>query len=248
MSFILDALRKSEHERQDRIGPDLAHVRVAQEGEGIPRWVIVLGALLLLNLIVVIGLSLWNRETSIATQPPPSVTSVTVAEKPYLAPAEAEPAQQPQQPVREQTAAARPPASTESRGEVRSLRGEAAPSQVAKSAPVSSVPAQPTRGSVVYEDTALDASPEPRTPRRMAPSSSANVPSLNEARLGGLDVPDMAVEIHVYDAVPANRFVFINMGKYNEGDRLKEGPLVEEITPDGAILQYQGQRFLLPRN
>ena len=48
MSFILDALRKSEHERQDRAGPDLAHVRVAHEGEGVPRWVIVLGALLLL--------------------------------------------------------------------------------------------------------------------------------------------------------------------------------------------------------
>ena len=58
----------------------------------------------------------------------------------------------------------------------------------------------------------------------------------------------MAVEIHVYDAVAANRFVFINMNKYSEGDRLKEGPVVEEITPDGAILEHQGQRFLLPRN
>jgi general secretion pathway protein B len=176
------------------------------------------------------------------------VSPVTVGEKPYLAPTAAEPAPQLQRPVREQIAAARPPASADSRGEVRSLRGEAAPSQIAKSAPLSSAPTQPTRGSVVYEDTALDASPEPRTPRSLAPSSSAKVPSLNEARLGGLDVPDMAVEIHVYDAVAANRFVFINMNKYSEGDRLKEGPLVEEITPDGAILEHQGQRFLLPRN
>jgi hypothetical protein len=38
------------------------------------------------------------------------------------------------------------------------------------------------------------------------------------------------------------------MNKYSEGDRLKEGPVVEEITPDGAILEHQGQRFLLPRN
>ncbi len=245
MSFILDALRKSEHERQDRTGPDLAHVRVAREGEGIPRWVIVLGALLLLNLIVVLALTLWNRDTSAPTQPPPPAASVTGAEQPYLAPTVTETAPPPRRSAREPIAVQPSP---ETRGEVRSLRGEAAPSPVPRSAPASSRPAQPTRGSVVYEQTELDANPQPQTSRSPPRSSSANIPSLNEARLGGLDLPDMAVEIHVFDAVAANRFVFINMNKYSEGDRLKEGPLVEEITPDGVILEHQGQRFLLPRN
>lgn len=247
MSFILDALRKSEHERQDRTGPDLAHVRVAHEGEGVPRWVIVLGALLLLNLIVVVGLSLWNRDEPAPPEPPPPVSTAAVAEKPYLSPSVVPAEPLPKPPPPERAAAA---SSAESRGEVRSLRGEAAPSQVAKTATTNSAPAQPTRGSVVFEQTELDANPEPERapPRSPSRASSSGIPSLNEVRLNGLDVPDMAVEIHVYDAVAANRFVFINMNKYSEGDRLKEGPVVEEITPDGAILEHQGQRFLLPRN
>ncbi|MDH3841128.1 MAG: general secretion pathway protein GspB [Chromatiales bacterium] len=247
MSFILDALRKSEHERQDRTGPDLAHVRVAHEGEGVPRWVIVLGALLLLNLIVVVGLSLWNRDEPAPPEPALPESTAAVAEKPYLSPSVAPAEPLPKPPPPERAAAS---SSAESRGEVRSLRGEAAPSQVAKTATTSSAPEQPTRGSVVFEQTELDANPEPERapPRSPSRASSSGIPSLNEVRLNGLDVPDMAVEIHVYDAVAANRFVFINMNKYSEGDRLKEGPVVEEITPDGAILEHQGQRFLLPRN
>ena len=76
MSFILDALRKSEHERQDRIGPDLAHVRVAHEGEGVPRWVIVLGALLLLAPSQLTGTVAWGgRDEVVAYQ----ATGATIA-------------------------------------------------------------------------------------------------------------------------------------------------------------------------
>jgi hypothetical protein len=45
----------------------------------------------------------------------------------------------------------------------------------------------------------------------------------------------------------ADRFVFINMNKHREGARIEAGPVIKEITPDGVILQHQGQTFLLPR-
>jgi general secretion pathway protein B len=45
----------------------------------------------------------------------------------------------------------------------------------------------------------------------------------------------------------AGRFVFINSRKYQEGQTITEGPIVEEITPDGVILSNHGQRFMLPR-
>jgi hypothetical protein len=38
----------------------------------------------------------------------------------------------------------------------------------------------------------------------------------------------------------------INSKRYQEGDRLSEGPLLEAITSTGVVLRYQGQRFLLP--
>ena len=38
------------------------------------------------------------------------------------------------------------------------------------------------------------------------------------------------------------------MNKHNEGSRLAEGPLVEEITPDGVVLSQNGTSFLLPRD
>ena len=53
--------------------------------------------------------------------------------------------------------------------------------------------------------------------------------------------------MHVYDTDPGRRFVYINMNKLREQSRLDEGPVVEEIRPDGVVLSYQGTTFLLPR-
>ena len=57
----------------------------------------------------------------------------------------------------------------------------------------------------------------------------------------------MHLDIHVFSGQPAERFVFVNMSKYTESATLAEGPTVREITPDGVVLDYQGRRFLLPR-
>ena len=46
MSFILDALKKSENERQRQVGPSLADVRVVRRGSSErPWWVIAVAAL-----------------------------------------------------------------------------------------------------------------------------------------------------------------------------------------------------------
>ncbi len=61
-------------------------------------------------------------------------------------------------------------------------------------------------------------------------------------------LPELHVDIHVFSDVARDRFVFINMTKHKEGSRLAEGPLVEEITPDGVVLSHNGKSFLLPRD
>jgi len=37
------------------------------------------------------------------------------------------------------------------------------------------------------------------------------------------------------------------MRKYHEGNTLQEGPVLERIRRDGVVLNYQGLRFIVPR-
>ena len=55
MSFILDALKKSETERQQQGPSDFANVPSTPESPGAPRWLWVLVLLLAVNLAVLLG-------------------------------------------------------------------------------------------------------------------------------------------------------------------------------------------------
>jgi general secretion pathway protein B len=74
------------------------------------------------------------------------------------------------------------------------------------------------------------------------------LPTINEITLSGAQtLPELHLDVHVYATRPAERFVYVNMRKYHEGAVLEEGPTVERIRRDGVVLNYQGLRFLLPR-
>jgi general secretion pathway protein B len=88
----------------------------------------------------------------------------------------------------------------------------------------------------------------PATIQTQAQTESEEVlPTQMDIAAGGTTLPEMHLDIHVFSAKPADRFVFVNMQKYTEGQALKEGPTLERITTDGAILNHRGMRFLLPR-
>lgn len=75
------------------------------------------------------------------------------------------------------------------------------------------------------------------------------LPTYQEVQARGLiNAAPLHVDIHVYSETADDRFVFVNMAKHTEGSRLKEGPVVEEIVPEGVILEMDGTRFLLPRD
>ena len=74
------------------------------------------------------------------------------------------------------------------------------------------------------------------------------LPSISEINLTGAQaLPELHLDVHVYATKPAERFVYINMRKYKEGNILQEGPVVERIRRDGVVFNYQGLRFILPR-
>ena len=64
----------------------------------------------------------------------------------------------------------------------------------------------------------------------------------------GTALPQLRLDLHVFAARPEERFVMVNMHKLREGDTLPEGVRLDSITPEGAVMTYNGTRFLLPRD
>ncbi len=77
---------------------------------------------------------------------------------------------------------------------------------------------------------------------------SGALPSRDEVLAQGNQLPDLRLDLHVYDPDPASRFVFLNMRKLREGETLPEGVRVDQITQTGVELTYRGRRFTLEGN
>lgn len=82
----------------------------------------------------------------------------------------------------------------------------------------------------------------------------ATAPLITEASLLPLEamsadfrnaLPSLNLDIHVYSERPERRFVLINSKRYQQGEWLDEGPLLESITTDGVVLSFLQKRFTL---
>ena len=231
MSFILDALRKSEHERQRRAGPVVADLGVTPRRSNALPVMIAVGALLAINLAVIAYFALRDDAppaSVIAAQetPPPTAAAaspVTVAPPvPVAAPA---PVAAPQDTVARV---------------VRPLVAEVG-ADTAPQAPDATPP--PAPDPLLLPPRSLPARAAPRVtatedyiPRldTLPPQATAGLPPLN-------------LDLHIFAANPAGRAAFINGRRYREGDTTSEGVEVVAITAEGAVLRYRGQRFLLAR-
>ena len=226
MSFILDALKKSETDRQQQGSAEFANVPVSRGDDGPPRWLWVLGALLLINIVVVAGL-LMRPASPPAAQAPDPHPAATVASAPA-------PMSQPA------AAAASAPAT------------EAPPQQQFAAEIEAAKQTVLPREEPVVAEAAPTLSPAPLPIPTPAASEAANplaLPTAQEVIANGtLTLPTLHVDVHVYSESPADRFVFINMTKHKEGSVLAEGPRVQSITPDGVVLSQNGVTFLLPRD
>lgn len=130
MSFILDALRKSETDRQQKGSAEFAGVPTSDRREKPPRWLWVLGALLAVNIVVLLGL-LLRPDPPQATSPVAQSVQATpatpaeddnFAEQVAVARQNAPTREDPQPTVARSTPAeSRAPAATETRSPVSSI-------------------------------------------------------------------------------------------------------------------------------
>jgi general secretion pathway protein B len=225
MSYILDALKKAEKERDLGNVPKLETVHDSPPDAGRrPGLWMVIGIGLLAN-AAVLAWWLWPepRIEPAATAGMPDTPAVIAAQapSPVASPSVVrQPVTPPPAPVIEAPATPMP----------------ATPAAPMPAPPLASAP------SVPEIPAGLPSAPLP------APEPVADVPLLR-------DMPDsirgplagLSIDVHVYADSPAERFVLVNMRKYREGEQLAAGPLLELITPQGMILRQHGQRFRVDR-
>ncbi len=236
MSFILDALRKSENERRLEAAPDIMRAPQAIPRERVPLWAILaIGglavALLAVTLYNFIGRGSESVPTSLAApreQPAPVASETTPAAAASSAQVIAE---LPEDPVPSPPSPAAA-VTTQNTSQLRVDAGEQTQGVRSEPAPTS---AEQPRGQTA--------------PGAAARSDDVSgLPSYAAVLAEGIGVGALQMQLHVHSSVPASRFVVINGSRYLEGDRISENLIVEEIVAEGAILRYRGRRFLLTPN
>ncbi|HEX5207450.1 MAG TPA: general secretion pathway protein GspB [Steroidobacteraceae bacterium] len=249
MSFILDALKKSESDRQRQSGPSLFEVKVAPPRRRLPLWAVAIAVLLAINLIVIAWMLLRHPA---APNPATAAESAPSAAAPVVARAapSASPAAAPAEP-----ASVAAPAADQRSGRQDEATGSGArsrtesPSATAASTPLpNSAPAQPPAGNSP-SDYAPAVEP-PTTPGSAASADAGTTDGLAiyQQIVNSANLPELHLDLHVYADRPQDRFAMINMHRVTEGDSLPNGVQVAAIRPDGVVLSYHGTRFLLPRD
>lgn len=221
MSFILDALKKSESERQRHSGPALLEARIVRPSRRPPLWAVTIGVLLLVNF----GVVAWLLSRSGASAPQ-TRTSATLAPTPSSAVpgVVARPAPAPPAPG---VAAAAPPA--------------ASPAASRGASPAARPEMPDGAGSINPADL------EPAVAPAAGAAPNAERAGLRHYAELAATLPPLRLDLHVFATKPADRYAFINMHKVHEGDTTPEGVHVAQITREGVVLDYRGTEFLLGR-
>ncbi len=219
MSYILDALKKADRERDLGEVPDLetAHWRARRHSR--PQlWVWIVGALLVFNGLLIVFV-LLDRDSGDV----PPVADMSRSES-------APPERKPIVPLSRAPVDAGLPATTRPRVPVRP--------------PVRQPPRQaPPVPSRVQTQATPPASQPPQ-----ASTGEFDLPEWRELSLefrSGLSLP--RIDVHVYAEDPARRFIMADLKKYREGETLANGAVLERIHPGSIQLNYQGTRFRVER-
>jgi general secretion pathway protein B len=254
MSFILDALKKSESERQRQAIPGLMDSRPLPARPRFPPWAVALIALLAINLVVLaVMLTRSHAHGDQADRSPSLIAPAPTAPAAAILPAPAVP------PATAAQTPRAPPAAATARDHFSPM--DPTP---ADQAPVYApeIPADQGSGASAGEQHHISAGraasggvshhtarlPDPVLAQEDDRASDEVLPSINEINLNGSQaLPELHLDVHVFATNPAERFVYINMRKYHEGATLAEGPVLERIRRDGVVLNYNGLRFVLPR-
>ena len=292
MSIILDALKKSENDRQRQNGPAGVDVRVPPPRSKLPTLAIVIVSLLVVNLGVVGWLMLRKPAAAAEASPPAAAAAPAATQAPTQFTAHQNPSQQPppqgygqypQQPGMQpppnmpQGYNGTPnngyayaqngpnggyPQNGPNNGYAQNGANNGYPPSGTGYPPPNTYGRAPTQEPVL-DQSAAGADGEQTNPDDYAPARDAPPPGTGAGRVirgdaSGLptyeeaatqtSIPPQHKDLHSYAADPSKRFVLINMRRLYEGQALPEGPKVESINNDSAIMSYNGTKFVLNKD
>ncbi|MEO8808157.1 MAG: general secretion pathway protein GspB [Burkholderiaceae bacterium] len=119
-------------------------------------------------------------------------------------------------------------------------------------APVAEAPRKPPPKVTATAAAKPKAAASKPAARAVAPPSSAPAPTAAEARVYALselpddirrELPTLAVGGAMYSQNPANRMLIVNGQTFHEGDKLAPGLSLEQIKLKSAVLEYKGYRY-----
>ena len=210
MSYILDALKKSEQERGHGNIPDVQTIHSSSlnyRNETRKIWPYILIAAISLNLLA-ITYFIISKETPDRNQAVTQVTDVTPAAE------------------EKSITGIRPEAQAEPAQEIADTNTTA--DQQIKNTPVASKPVLP----------AAEKKPVAHVETNTSIVDFYELPESIKQQL-----PTITISAHVYSSNPLLRSIVINNNFMEEGEYVLDGLILYEITPDGAIFNYQGTMF-----
>lgn len=269
MSILLDALKKSESQRQLGTTPDiysnaeLPSSENATEQQWIPLSMLVLSA-------VAIAWFGWQqyREPPMSTgSPPPAATAATDAEAGIVregagldsvrTPVESlqsggkEQPKPQEQSVGDQAVAGEPRKSPNRKQSLsKSVSEYKAPpdkprsdqAEASSETVVSAVPVKPAPETATQALARVAARKQP-SPVEQVTSEPISFWAIPQALRDGM--PEIRITVLVYAQMPEDRFVLINGQRLKEKDELASGVVLDEIRRDGAVFKYRKYRFLV---
>lgn len=238
MSYILDALRRAERERNLGKAPSLQVVMQHDAGEK-PRNTARL-LLIAVTLLAVVGAiaALLLRQPS---APASDIVETPAAAAPLpTAPVVEAPGDAPELSSLDDLAEPEPAPIAPSETEPEIAEFEEPVVALQPEDLQQSIPSKPAADAV--------AEPAPQTVAPpMEPANAGGVPLLRDLPPDyRADFPALSVEVHVFDRLAEKRWIMIGGRRYREGEVLSEGPRVVEINEEGIVFDYRGQQSLYP--
>jgi general secretion pathway protein B len=217
VSYILDALRKSDLQRQHGAAPTLQSTHIAPRASGRQAyWVYgVLGTTLVGAGIAIGWLHPWQPGQTAPVAEPIS-PKISGSGPPQLATTLPLPTQ-----------------------------SVLTPEPLAP-APVSNQPRSSPSGAVAHAKAKVQSSDGQRTDAAGPARSGRDNKVLPMSELPPAiqqEIPPMSISVHAYSPKPGERIVGINNRLLREGGSVPPGLTLDEITPDGMVFSYKGYRF-----
>lgn len=249
MSYILDALRRSdaEREREQAQVPGLfaqqpagTSLRTAEPASrGLPGWLLIAAGVAFGVAVPAVWFGLLQPEKAVPVAAIPPANRAGVTSAPSQAPS-ATPL-----PAPNSIDGSPQPASAPQR-EVASMTVPAAPkTQPPRTAPSNSAPARAPETPIARTPVAPIATPKAASaPASVAASTTQRVPKLSELPENvRREIPGLAFGGAVYSETPSARFVILNGLIYREQDRVSPDLVVEQIKLKSTVLRWREQRF-----